>query len=282
MPLTETNHWNRMYKALATGLSSLLAGPASSGSWPAGAESETTEVLEQLETEFQEQQLRKSEEALRQAQAYEQGNGVEQDDAAAVRFYKGAAERGDSEAQLRLGILYRQRKGVQEEFRNKRSRFSFGKTAFDFLFSSKMDQEAFRWLNAAAEQGVAEAQYYLAQFHEQGIGTNKNQDLADALYAQAKQAGFDSTLAIDLLRMEYDGIPPVVREPEVEILQTWLLLKLQKLKSSAPHLIRRKLSVATTPSRLALSVPCAPFRSMVSIRSLQRTATMQPTHCLMN
>ena len=44
-----------------------------------------------------------------------------------------------------------------------------------------MDQEAFRWLNAAAEQGVAEAQYYLAQFHEQGIGTDKNQDLADAL-----------------------------------------------------------------------------------------------------
>ena len=183
---------------------------------PSETESETTEVLEQLETEFQEQQLREAEEALRQAQAYEQGNGVEQDDAAAVRFYKEAAERGNSEAQLRLGILYRQRKGVQEEFRNK-SRFSFGKTAFDFLFSSKMDQEAFRWLNAAAEQGVAEAQYYLAQFHEQGIGTNKNQDLADALYAQAKQAGFDSTLAIDLLRMEYDGIPPVVREPEVEI-----------------------------------------------------------------
>ncbi|MEK9563008.1 MAG: tetratricopeptide repeat protein, partial [Deltaproteobacteria bacterium] len=205
-----------MYKLWLLGfLLCWLAQPLQAAS-PSETESETTEVLEQLETEFQEQQLREAEEALRQAQAYEQGNGVEQDDAAAVRFYKEAAERGNSEAQLRLGILYRQRKGVQEEFRNK-SRFSFGKTAFDFLFSSKMDQEAFRWLNAAAEQGVAEAQYYLAQFHEQGIGTNKNQDLADALYAQAKDAGFDSTLAIDLLRMEYDGIPPVVREPEVEI-----------------------------------------------------------------
>ena len=205
-----------MYKLWLLGfLLCWLAQPLQAAS-PAETESETTEVLEQLETEFQEQQLREAEEALRQAQAYEQGNGVEQDNAAAVRLYKEAAERGNSEAQLRLGILYRQRKGVQEEFRNK-SRFSFGKTAFDFLFSSKMDQEAFRWLNAAAEQGVAEAQYYLAQFHEQGIGTNKNQDLADAFYAQAKDTGFDSTLAIDLLRMEYDGIPPVVREPEVEI-----------------------------------------------------------------
>ena len=178
--------------------------------------SETTEVLEQLETEFQEQQLLEAEEALSQAQAYEQGNSVEQNDATAVRFYKEAAERGNSEAQLRLGILYRQRKGVQKEFRDK-SRFSFGKTAFDFLFSSKMDQEAFRWLNAAAEQGVAEAQYYLAQFHEQGIGTNKNQDLANYFYAKAKEADFDLTLATDLLRIEYDGVPPVVREPEVEI-----------------------------------------------------------------
>ncbi|MEC7217317.1 MAG: hypothetical protein VXW44_05480, partial [SAR324 cluster bacterium] len=141
-----------MYKLWLLGfLLCWLAQPLQAAS-PSETESETTEVLEQLETEFQEQQLRKSEEALRQAQAYEQGNGVEQDDVAAVRFYKEAAERGNSEAQLRLGILYRQRKGVQEEFRNK-SRFSFGKTAFDFLFSSKMDQEAFRWLNAAAEQG---------------------------------------------------------------------------------------------------------------------------------
>ena len=156
---------------------------------PSETDSETAEVLEQLETEFQGRQLREAKEALRQAQAYEKGNGVEQDDATAVRFYKEAAERGNSEAQLRLGILYRQRKGVQEEFR-KKSRFSFGKTAFDFLFSSKMDKEAFRWLNAAAGQGVVEAQYYLAQFHEQGIGTDKDQDLADAFYAQAKQAGF--------------------------------------------------------------------------------------------
>ena len=183
---------------------------------PSEIDSETAEVLEQLETEFQKQQLREAEEALRQAQAYEKGNGVEQDDATAVRFYKEAAERGNSEAQLRLGILYRQRKGVQEEFR-KKSRFSFGKTAFDFLFSSKMDKEAFRWLSAAAEQGVTEAQYYLAQFHEQGIGTNKNQDQADAFYSKAKEADFDFALAIDLLKIEYDGIPPVVREPQEDI-----------------------------------------------------------------
>jgi hypothetical protein len=172
MLLTETNHWNRMYKLWLLGfLLCWLAQPLQAAT-PSETDSETAEVLEQLETEFQEQQLREAEEALRQAQAYEQGNGVEQDDAAAVRFYKEAAERGNSEAQLRLGILYRQRKGVQEEFRNK-SRFSFGKTAFDFLFSSKMDQEAFRWLNAAAEQGVVEANIIWRSFMSKGLAPIK-------------------------------------------------------------------------------------------------------------
>ena len=102
MPLTETNHWNRMYKLWLLGfLLCWLAQPLQAAS-TSETESETTEVLEQLETEFQEQQLREAEEALRQAQAYEQGNGVEQDDAAAVRFYKVASERGHSAAQLGL------------------------------------------------------------------------------------------------------------------------------------------------------------------------------------
>ena len=43
-----------------------LAQPLPAAS-PSETESETTEVLEQLETEFQEQQLREAEEALRQA-----------------------------------------------------------------------------------------------------------------------------------------------------------------------------------------------------------------------
>ena len=88
MPLTEINHWNRMYKLwILSFLLCWLAQPLRAAN-PSETESETTEVLEQLETEFQEQQLREAEEALLQAQAYEQGNGVEQDNAASVRFYK--------------------------------------------------------------------------------------------------------------------------------------------------------------------------------------------------
>ena len=69
MPLTEANHWNRMYKLwLLSFLLCWLAQPLHAAS-PSETESETTEVLEQLETEFQEQQLREAEEALSQAQA---------------------------------------------------------------------------------------------------------------------------------------------------------------------------------------------------------------------
>jgi TPR repeat protein len=204
-----------MYKLLLLGFLLCWLAQTLQAATPSETDSETAEVLEQLEIEFQEQRLLEAEEALRQAQAYEQGDGG-QDDATAVRFYKEAAELGNDQAQLRLGILYRQRKGVQEEFRNK-SRFSLGKTAFDFLFSSKMDQESFRWLDAAAEQGSAEAQYYLAQFHEQGIGVTKDLKQANTLYTQAKEAGFDSAKALDLLKIEYDGIPSMVSEPEVEI-----------------------------------------------------------------
>lgn len=177
---------------------------------------ENAKLLQQLEAEFQEQRAKEATDALNKARAYELGEGVPADDATAVQFYKEAAERGNVEAQLRLGILYRERRGVQDEFRRK-SRFEFEKTAFDFLFADKMDQEALRWFSAAAEQGSAEAQFYLAQFYERGIGTSANPERAAELYAQAEAGGFDTTQALDLLKAELDGIPPVIREPEVQI-----------------------------------------------------------------
>ena len=65
MPLTETNHWNRMYKLWLLGfLLCWLAQPLQAAT-PSETDSETAEVLEQLETEFQGQQLREAEEALR-------------------------------------------------------------------------------------------------------------------------------------------------------------------------------------------------------------------------
>jgi hypothetical protein len=181
-----------------------LAATPAAGEGPDGAE-----VLQQLEEEFLRQQAAEAAAALAQARAAAS-------DAEAVRFYKEAAERGNAEAQLELGLLYRQRRGIQEEFRGK-TRFSIDPKAFDFLFASKMDQQAFRWIKAAADQDIAAAQYYLAQFYQRGIGAPRDSERAEELFAQAAAKGFTPEDAVDLLKVEYDGVVQVISEPELEV-----------------------------------------------------------------
>ena len=62
--------------------------------------------------------------------AYELGQGVPQDDAAAVSWYRRAAEQGDSLGQLNLGVAYWNGRGVPQDY-----------------------VEAHMWFNLAAAQG---------------------------------------------------------------------------------------------------------------------------------
>ena len=66
---------------------------------------------------------------------YEKGQGVERDDAQAVRWYRSAAEQGIVSAQYRLGLSYSDGRGVEQN-----------------------DAEAMRWFRGAAEQRFAPAQ----------------------------------------------------------------------------------------------------------------------------
>ena len=66
---------------------------------------------------------------------YDEGEGVPQDDAEAVRWYRLAAEQGDATAQYNLGLMYDEGEGVPQD-----------------------DAEAVRWYRLAAEQGDASAQ----------------------------------------------------------------------------------------------------------------------------
>ncbi len=47
---------------------------------------------------------------------YVSGEGVPQDYAAAVGWYRKAAEQGDAESQFNLGLLYRQGQGVPQDY----------------------------------------------------------------------------------------------------------------------------------------------------------------------
>ena len=78
---------------------------------------------------------------------YDTGEGVPQDDAEAVIWYRRAAEQGHAGAQYSLGRMYDIGRGAPED-----------------------DAEAVRWFRLAAEQGHAGAQYSLGLMYDDGLG----------------------------------------------------------------------------------------------------------------
>ena len=78
---------------------------------------------------------------------YEQGRGVERNDAEAVKWYRKAAEQGDAAAQTNLGTMINDGRGT-----------------------GKSDKLAVRWYRKAAEQGYARAQCNLGYKYDLGEG----------------------------------------------------------------------------------------------------------------
>ena len=86
---------------------------------------------------------------------YANGEGVPEDDAEAVRWYRLGAEQGNANAQASLGWMYANGDGVPED-----------------------DEEAVRWYRLSAEQGDAAAQYRLGRMYANGDGVS-----GDLVYA---------------------------------------------------------------------------------------------------
>jgi TPR repeat protein len=82
---------------------------------------------------------------------YKEGQGVAQDYAEKVRWYKLAAAQGNAKAQLNLGISYDMGEGVAQDY-----------------------AEAVRWYKLAAAQGNAVAQYNLGTSYGKGQGVVQN------------------------------------------------------------------------------------------------------------
>lgn len=53
------------------------------------------------------------------------------------------------------------------------------------------DKPVFEFQSKLAKQGIAEAQYFLAQMYEEGRGTRANPEMARHWYEQAKLNGYD-------------------------------------------------------------------------------------------
>ena len=86
---------------------------------------------------------------------YDKGEGVPEDDQEAVKWFRKAAERGDSTAQFNLGIKYHVGEGVPED-----------------------DQEAVKWFRKAAEQGLDVGQSSLGIMY--GLGEGVPEDYVKA------------------------------------------------------------------------------------------------------
>lgn len=89
------------------------------------------------------------------------------DYAVAEKLMKPLAERGETWAQVNLGLLYAQGLGVQEDTR-----------------------EAMKWFRMAAEQGDATAQHCLGMIYEEGRGISPDYEKAAKWYRLAADQGF--------------------------------------------------------------------------------------------
>lgn len=98
--------------------------------------------------------------------AYQDGNGVPQNDALAVKWFRKAADQGDARAENELGIRYRTGQGVNQ---NK--------------------EEAVRWYRKAAKHGSPEAMFNLGASFYNGEGVGSNEYSAYAWFLLAQEAG---------------------------------------------------------------------------------------------
>ncbi|MBR8216268.1 tetratricopeptide repeat protein [Burkholderia vietnamiensis] len=115
---------------------------------------------------------------------YQNGKGVPQDYAEAMKWYKLAANKGNNTASFNLGIMYEQGLGMPID-----------------------PQEAFHWFQISANAGNIQSQSKLGFLYGTGKGTAQNYKLAlhwTALAAKGGDAGASRNLPI----VFYKAVPP--------------------------------------------------------------------------
>lgn len=140
------------------------------------------------------------------------------DERLGVSWYERLAERGDAEAQLRLGLLYEEGVGVEADPAAARRWYGAAAEQGDLraqwrlarLLHSEDPIVAAQWYRAAAEQGSAEAAFNLALMTENGQGVELDLAAAAALYEQAFAAGLaEAALNRGLLALKGGEPDPV-------------------------------------------------------------------------
>ena len=116
---------------------------------------------------------------------YANGQGVPQDYAEAVKWYRKAADQGDAHAQSNLGACTKKGQGVPQDY-----------------------AEAVKWYRKAADQGNATAQYNLGGMYDKGKGVP--QDYAEAVKwyrLAADQGNADAQFNLGVMYDNGQGVP---------------------------------------------------------------------------
>ena len=109
---------------------------------------------------------------------YATGEGVPENDAEAVKWYRKAADQGYAIAQFNLALMYDNGEGVPEN-----------------------DAEAVKWYRKAADQGLADAQSSLGYMYATGEGVPENNIRAYVWLSMAKTQGdISAAKNIDILK----------------------------------------------------------------------------------
>ena len=149
--------------------------------------------------------------------------GVAKDEAEAVRWYRKAAEQGNTPAQMQLGMAYINGKGIAKdaaegvrwlrkaaEQGNALAQLALGGTYINGEGIAKDAAEGVRWLRKAAEQGNALAQLALGEVYVNGEGIAK--DAAEGVRWIRKAAEQGNALAQIKLVFAYIGGEGVARD----------------------------------------------------------------------
>lgn len=150
---------------------------------------------------------------------YRLGDGVEQSNIEAVKYFRKAAEQGLPDAQYSLGLMYALGKGIKRdiyqatEWMRKAAEQSNPK-AEDWLgwmysYSKsgevKVDyEEAAKWLRKAADQGLANSQFLLGRMYNDGKGVPKDHSKAFEWFLKAAKQGMPIAQTM-VFSCYYDG-----------------------------------------------------------------------------
>ena len=121
---------------------------------------------------------------------FAEGFGIQQNWRQAAQWFERAAQQNDVGAQWTLARLYRVGRGVR-----------------------KSDTLALRWYQQLAEQGFAPAQFQVGMMYREGLGTARDLTQAEHWLRQAAERGFRPAMA-EMVKAYRDGELGLSVDPE--------------------------------------------------------------------